>query len=156
MNVKQISILLENKPGSLYDIAETLAAQDINIRALTVAETGDMALTRFVVDNVLWTISILKNEGYSPTFSDVIVAKISNVPGGLSRILHVLKENSINIEHTYSLINRKISKDNVNSIIGFSVADAYMVFEVSDVSKASDVLKRSGIKIIQQEELSAL
>ena len=156
MNVKQISILLENKPGSLYDIAETLAAQDINIRALTVAETGDMALTRIIVDNVLWTISILKNEGYSPTFSDVIVAKISNVPGGLSRILHVLKENSINIEHTYSLINRKISKDNVNSIIGFSVADAYMVFEVSDVSKASDVLKRSGIKIIQQEELSAL
>ena len=53
MNVKQISILLENKPGSLYDIAETLAAQDINIRALTVAETGDMALTRLVVDNVL-------------------------------------------------------------------------------------------------------
>ena len=156
MNVKQISIFLENKPGSLYDIAETLAAQDINIRALTVAETGDMALTRIIVDNVLWTISILKNEGYSPNFSDVIVAKISNVPGGLSRILEVLKESGINIEHTYSLINRKLSKDNVNSIIGFSVADAYMVFEVSDVSKASDVLKRSGIKIIQQEELSAL
>ncbi|MBQ6773095.1 MAG: hypothetical protein IJP48_03435 [Synergistaceae bacterium] len=113
MSVKQISIFLEHKPGSLYDLTMTLAENDINIRALTVAETGDMALIRLLVDNFLWTASLLKNSGYHATFNDVIVAKISNVPGGLNHILEVLYAAKINIEHTYSIMTSKNALNNV-------------------------------------------
>ena len=152
MSVKQISIFLEHKPGSLYDLTMTLAENDINIRALTVAETGEMALIRLIVDNFLWTAALLKNSGYHATFNDVIVARISNVPGGLNHILEVLYDANVNIEHTYSIMASK----NVLTYDNVGLLPAYMVFEVDDFAKASDVLKKAGIQIIKQGELSGL
>ena len=149
MSVKQISIFLEHKPGSLYDLTMTLAENDINIRALTVAETGEMALIRLIVDNFLWTAALLKNSGYHATFNDVIVARISNVPGGLNHILEVLHNANINIEHTYSIMSSK------NTSSG-SESDAYMVFEVDDFDKASDSLTKAGFQIIKQGDLAGL
>lgn len=61
MSVKQFSVFLENKIGSLFEMVSLLAENDINIRALTVAESGEEVLIRFIVDNALWTASILKN-----------------------------------------------------------------------------------------------
>ena len=145
MSVKQISILLEHKPGMLYDMTMTLADNDINIRALTVAETGEMALVRLIVDNFMWTAAILKNAGYSAQFSDVIVAKISNVPGGLNRVLEVLYNAHINIEHMYSIISNKHSS-----------GEAYMAFETNEYAMASELLASSGITLINQGELSGL
>ena len=146
MSVKQISIFLEHKPGSLYDMTMTLADNDINIRALTVAETGKMALVRLIVDNFMWTATILKNAGYSAQFSDVVVARISNVPGGLNRVLEVLYNAKINVEHMYSIMSGAHSAG----------MNAYMAFETSDYAKASELLARSGITLINQGELSGL
>lgn len=148
MSVKQISIFLENKPGTLYDVAMTLADNDINIRALTVAETGEMALVRLIVDNFMWTVTVLKNAGYFAQFSDIVVAKISNVPGGLNRVLEVLCDAKINVEHTYSIIS--------HSAGGGGGQDAYMAFETSDCAKASELLASAGITLINQGELSGL
>ena len=146
MSVKQISILLEHKPGMLYDMTMTLAENDINIRALTVAETGQKALVRLIVDNFMWTAAILKNAGYSAQFSDVVVAKISNVPGGLSRVLEVLYNAGINVEHMYSIISGKFSAG----------GDAYMALETSDYDRSSELLARAGITLINQGGLSGL
>ena len=146
MSVKQISIFLEHKPGMLYDMAMTLADNDINIRALTVADNGDTALVRLIVDNFMWTATILKNAGYSAQFSDVVVAKISNVPGGLSRVLEVLYNAGINVKHMYSIINGKFSAG----------GSAYMALETNECAKASELLARSGISLINQGELSGL
>lgn len=146
MSVKQISIFLEHKPGTLYDMTMTLADNDINIRALTVAETGEITLVRLIVDNFMWTATILKNAGYSAQFSDVVVARISNVPGGLNRVLEVLYNAKINVEHMYSIMNGIYSAG----------TNAYMAFETSDYAKASELLARSGITLISQGELSGL
>ena len=149
MSVKQISIFLEHKPGSLHELTTLLANNDIHVRALTVAETGEMALIRFLVDNFLWTASLLKNSGYHATYNDVIVAKISNVPGGFNHILEVLHNANINIEHTYSIMTSK------NNLSG-SESDAYMVFEVDDFEKASGLLREAGIQILKQGELPGI
>ena len=149
MSVKQISLFKEHKPGSLHKITSMLAENDIHIRALTVAETGnELSLIRFIVDNVLWTASVLKNAGYATSLVDVIVVKFSNVPGGLNHILEILENGNINIEHMYSLMSDKpVLSEN---------AEEYMVFEVDNYEKALKILQEAGIKIIRQGELSNL
>ena len=142
MNVKQISIFIENRPGSLYEVVETLAENDIHIRAFTVMESGNITTLRLIIDNVLWASSILKNSGYNAAFSEVLVINIANVAGGLSRVLEAMNDAGINIEHIYSMTDKNIS--------------GVLVFEVDDVKKASGVLKNSGIKVITQEELYVL
>ncbi len=142
MNVKQISIFIENRPGSLYEVVETLAENDIHIRAFTVMESGNITTLRLIIDNVLWASSILKNSGYNAAFSEVLVINIANVAGGLSRVLEAMNDAGINIEHIYSMTDKNIS--------------GVLVFEVDDVKKASGVLKDNGIKVITQEELYVL
>ena len=149
MSVKQISIFMEHKPGALHELTTLLANNDIHIRALTVAETGETALIRFIVDNFLWTVSLLNKSGYHAIFNDVIVLKISNVPGGFNHILEILYKANINIEHTYSIMS---SKNNSSG----SESDAYMVFEVDDFDKASDSLTKAGFQIIKQGDLAGL
>ena len=146
MSVKQISLFMEHRPGSLHEITAMLAKNDIHVRALTVAETNnELSLIRFIVDNVLWTASVLKNAGYTTTFVDVIVVKFSNVPGGFDHILEIFEKADINIEHMYSLMDHK----NVSS----GISEEYMVFEVNDFAKA---LMEAGIEIVRQGELSDL
>ena len=142
MNVKQISIFIENRPGSLYEVVETLAENDIHIRAFTVMESGNITTLRLIIDNVLWASAILKNSGYNAAFSEVLVINIANVAGGLSRVLEAMNDAGINIEHIYSMTDKNIS--------------GVLVFEVDDVKKASGVLKDNGIKVITQEELYVL
>ena len=150
MNVKQISFFIENHPGSLYDITEVLSEEKIHIHALTVVESGSMALVRLLVDNVLWTSSVLKNIGVAASFVDILVARISHVPGGLHKVLEVLKRANINIAHMYSVMSNTGEKTENEH------PEAYVAFEVDDVNRAIAVLKAAGIGLISQEELPAL
>ena len=125
-----------------------LAENDINIRALTVSEIGETALIRFIVDNALWTASILKNAGYHAQLSDVAVVKISNVPGGLARILETLHYAEVNIEHMYSIMTNKF-------LFG-EEHNAYVVLDVDNFAKASEAFNKAGIRIIKQGEIVGL
>ncbi len=125
-----------------------LAENDINIRALTIAETGEKALVRFIVDNALWTASILKNAGYHAQLNDVVVVKISNVPGGLARILETLNYAEVNIEHMYSIMTNKFSFGGEQN--------AYVVLEVDNFAKTSEAFNQARIKIIKQGEIVGL
>ena len=150
MNVKQISIFLENKPGTLHDIVETLLSNDIHIKSFTAVDLGGITVLRIIVDNILWTASILKNFGCTASFTEVILINIAGVAGGLTRVLDILKHNQINIEHVYPLMGRKSRSINAEEY------SLYMIFEVNDVVKAAEVLTQQGIKITNQEELAAL
>lgn len=150
MNVKQISFFIENRPGSLYDITKALADENIHIHALTTVEAGNMCLVRLLVDNVLWTSSVLKNNGVAASIVDIIVARISHTPGGLSRVLEVMMKAGVNIEHMYSVISNT-GEGTENKIL-----ETYVAFEVNDVNKAILVLKAAGIGLIAQEELNSL
>ena len=147
MNVKQISILLEDKPGTLYSIISALSEHNIHIRAFTVTNVEGVTELRIIVDNVLWTASLLKNMGTEAVFNDVIIAEVANSENGLLRILELLKGADINIEHAYPIMSKN------SKWIGKEI---YMVFEADDISRASKLLRDEGITLLTQEVLAAL
>ena len=143
MSVKQISVFLENKPGSLCDMAQVLADNTIDMRAFSLAETSDFGIARIIVDDVYKTTTVLKDAGFIHSVSSVLAVAIPDVPGGLSRVLAVLKENKTNIEYMYAFLGGK--KDS-----------AYMIFKVAGHHQAAAALMAQGIRLVDQEELSEL
>ncbi len=142
--MKQITIFLENKPGCLYEMTKALADNNIDLRGLSLAETSDFGIVRLIVDDVLGTATVLKDAGFVSSLTDVLAVEVPNVPGGLSKVLAILHDQEINVEYMYAILGNKKSET------------AYMIFRVNDNAKAETALKNSGVKIMEQEELSAL
>ena len=142
--MKQISIFLENKPGCLFEMTKALADSNIDLRGLSLAETSDFGIVRLIVDDVLGTATVLKDAGFVCSLTDVLAVEVPNVPGGLSKVLGILNEQKINVEYMYAILGNKKSET------------AYMIFRVNDNAKATSALKFAGVKIMEQEELSAL
>ncbi|MBR0079522.1 MAG: acetolactate synthase [Synergistaceae bacterium] len=144
MSVKQISVFLENKPGCLHEMTKVLADAKIDLRGLSLAETSEFGIVRLIVDDVLGTATVLKDAGFVSSLTDVIAVEVLNVPGGLNKVLEILHGEKINIEYMYAILGNKTSET------------AYMIFRVNDNSKATSALNNSGIKIMEQAEISAL
>ena len=106
MSVKQVSISLENMPGKFLEVSELLAAEGINIRAISVADTSDMSTVRFVTDNPEKTANVLRSHSYSVKETDVIAVEVPDHPGGLRAVLKPLKEASINVTYFYPYLGR--------------------------------------------------
>ena len=143
MTVKQISVFVENKPGQLAEFTKLLRQHNIDMRALSIAETPDFGILRVIVDDSYKTACILKDAEYIFSITPVLVVPIEDEAGGLDKILTILAENGINLEYTYAFITR--NKDL-----------AYMIFRVTDNEKAMEVLSQHGIKTICQDQLSSL
>lgn len=144
MSVKQISIFLENKPGRMCEMTEVLAANKINMRALSLAETEGFGIVRIIVDDVYDATTVLKDAGYINKLTSVVVVELPDVPGGLNKILKVFAEAQINLDYMYAL-SAETSRDK-----------AYMVFRVNDHKAAEAALSRAGIRVVSQEEISTL
>ena len=144
MSVKQISVFLENRPGCLHEMTKVLADSKIDLRGLSLAETSEFGIVRLIVDDVLGTATVLKDAGFINSLTDVLAVEVPNVPGGLNRVLEILDGAKINIEYMYAILGNKTSET------------AYMIFRVNDNSKATSALNNSGIKIMEQAEISAL
>ena len=144
MSVKQISVFLENKPGKLCAMTQVLAREQIDMRALSLAETKDFGIVRIIVDDVYKATTVLKDEGYVHSVTSVLGVAIPDVPGGLSQVLRVLGEADINVEYMYAFLGGK------------DVDHAYMIFRVEDNEKAAAALSSRGIRIVEQEEMDQL
>ncbi len=143
MTVKQISVFLENKPGQLAEFTKLLKKNDIDMRALSLADAEDFGILRLIVDDSYKTACILKDAGYVFSITPVLAIELSDKPGSLAHVLDILGENDVNLEYTYAFLTRK--KDR-----------AYMIFRVPDNEKAIQVLNKSGIQPICQSELGEL
>ena len=143
MDVKQISVFLENKPGTLNEMTKVLTEHNIALRALSLAETTDFGIARFIVADVLETMSILKEAGYVSSLTPVVVAEIPDEPGALNRVLQIFMEYNINLEYMYA-------------ILGSKSGNAYMIFRVQDDKKASAALVANGIKVLNQEDMAEI
>ena len=143
MDVKQISVFLENKPGTLNGMTRVLTDHHVDLRALSLAETTDFGIARFIVSNVLETVTILKDEGYVSSLTPVVVAEIADEPGSLNKVLQIFTENAINVEYMYAFLGSK-------------EGHAYMIFRVPDEVKAAAALTANGIHILEQEDLADL
>ncbi len=143
MTVKQISVFVENKAGKLAELTEYLHQQDIDMRALSIAETQDFGIVRMIVDDAYKTSCILKEAGYVVSITPVLAVEMPDEPGSLFRILQTLGEGGINLEYMYAFLTRK-------------EATAYMVLRVEDNEKAAEVLSRKGIHTVSQDVISNL
>lgn len=144
MSVKQISVFLENKPGMLNSMTEVLAKNNIDMRALSLAETNDFGIVRIIVDDVYKTTTVLKDEGFVHSVTPVLGVSIPDEPGGLNEVVAVLMQEKINIEYMYAFLGGKTAEH------------AYMIFRVQDLKAASAALATKGIKCIDQEEIEKL
>lgn len=144
MNVKQISVFLENKPGSLGSMTDALARQNIDMRALSLAETSDFGIARLIVSDVYAATTVLREEGFVHNITEVLGVAIPDSPGGLNRVLGILDRGGVNVEYMYAFLGGK------------SAEHAYMIFRVTDIKKAEQVLDDAGIHSIDQEEIASL
>ena len=144
MSIKQISVFLENKPGSLYAMTGVLARNQIDMRAMTVAEASDFGIVRFIADDVYKATTVLKDAGYVHSITPVVGVAIPDVPGGLNRVLQVLSNAKINVEYMYAFLGGK----QANS--------AYMIFRVQDVEAAEQALAQRDIKVLDQDQMAGV
>lgn len=143
MTINQISVFLENKPGQLAEFTRLLEKNQIDMRALSIAETQDFGILRLIVDDPYKTVNVAKEAGYICAVTPVLAIEFSDKPGSLVKILTALGEGGINVEYTYAFITRK--KD-----------VAYMALRVNDPEKAIKVLIQNKVCPLAQDDLSVL
>lgn len=143
MAIKQLTVFVENKQGAVVSITETLSAHNINIRALSIAETQDFGILRLIVNDEETAEKILKDEGYLIKITDVVGVKIGDAPGKLSSALKVLDENNINIEYLYAFMAR-------------TEKHAYVVIRVENNDAAENALRDTGFKIVTEADVNKL
>ena len=140
MKVEQISIFLENKSGRLAEVAGILAKADINIRALSLADTSDFGILRLIVNDTEKAKSILKENGFTVGKTEVIAVEVPDRPGGLAGILEILGNKGINVEYMYAFVQS-------------SGENAIIIFRFDEIDKAIDALQSAGVRILKGEEL---
>ena len=145
MTVKQISVFLENKPGQLSNVTKALAENNIDMRALSLAEAAEFGIVRVIVNDPEKTVKALKEAGYICTITPVIAAVVPDKPGGLHSVLELLRKSDINLEYAYVFIAKK--KDG-----------AYNIFHVAndEMERAMKILSENGVTLVEQEELDTL
>ena len=143
MKIKQISIFLENRKGRLYDVCSLLGKNDINIRALNVAETESFGILRIVVNKPDAAIKVLADASIVAKITDVIAVEVEDRPGGLADILKILADDDVNIEYMYGFVEKSSDK-------------ALMVLRFDDVDKAAKVLEKHNIKIVTEQGVREL
>lgn len=144
MSMKQISVFVENKPGALYALTAVLAQGQIDMRALSLAETKDFGIVRLIVNDLYKTTTLLKDAGYVHNLTPVVGVAIPDVPGGLNRVLQVLTDAKVNVEYMYAFLGGK------------DVDHAYMIFRVADDKAAETALASRGIQVLDQEQVERL
>lgn len=144
MSLKQISVFVENKPGKMQHLTEVLAQNNVDMRALSLAETSDFGIVRIIVDDVYAASTILKEEGFIHSVTKVLGVSIPDEPGGLNKVLKVLTEAQINVEYMYAFLGGK------------DVDHAYMIFKVEDRKAAVSALAAKGIRCVDQQELEQM
>lgn len=135
MSVKQLSVFLENKKGSLSSIADTLAEGGVDLKAMTVADTKDYGIARIIVDDPEKALVLLTQAEQTAKIKEVLGFKVADSVGGLAKALDILEENDINVEYMYATV----TSDSEN---------AHIVARVDDNEKAEKALTQNGIELL--------
>ena len=143
MSLKQLTIFVENKQGTLVDITDILAKNNVNMRALSIADTQDFGILRLIVDNNDVATTALQDAGYLIKMTDVVGVKIGDQPGKLSKALEVLDEAEINMEYLYAFMAR-------------TEKHAYVVLRVADNGAAEKALENAGFHMITDADVDKL
>lgn len=143
MLIKQLSVFIENKPGRLADVVDALGKNDIDISALSLADTSDYGILRLIVNKPEDAAKVLRELGVIVKITDVLTVSMDDTPGGLSRILEIFVKNDIHIDYMYAFVGTVTNK-------------ALMVVKVSDTNAATDALAKAGISTADAKDIYRL
>lgn len=137
MLVKQIAVFLENRKGRIHELTNVLAKADIDIVAMSIADTTDFGILRAITRDNTKALKVLKEAGFTATTNDLIGISVEDKPGGLNKALKFLDDNDIAIEYLYSF-----ARENHKAII---------LLKVGDVVNALSIIKKNNIELLSNE-----
>ena len=143
MAIKQLTVFIQNKKGTVVSVTDILSKNNINLRALSIAETQDFGILRLIVNDEKAAEAVLTENGYLIKVIDVVGVKIGDEPGKLTAALDVLDKADINVEYLYAFMAR-------------TEKHAYVVLRVEDNEAAEKVLTDAGFKMISEADINKL
>ena len=143
MAIKQLTVFVQNKKGTVVSVTDILSKNNVNLRALSIAETQDFGILRLIVNDEKTAEAVLLENGYLIKVIDVLGVKIGDEPGKLTAALDVLDRADINVEYLYAFMAR-------------TEKHAYVVLRVEDNTAAEDALANAGFKMITEADINKL
>jgi hypothetical protein len=143
MKLKQTSVFLENRKGRLWKAISTLREAEINIRALSIADTSEFGILRMIVPDPDKAKEVLEENTFVVKTNEVIGVEIPDQPGGLDGILEILTKADINVEYLYAFVEKKADQ-------------AIVVLRTENIDSGIKALKEGGANLLSPEELYGL
>ena len=135
MEIKQISVFLENNAGRLGEVTKVLAGAGINIRAISIADTADFGILRLIVDKSDAAMGALAAAGFTTRQTDVAALEIEDSPGSLAKVMELFQKSNVNIEYLYASLEGKAGK-------------AVVIFKLEDHGKGLQIVKENGLSMV--------
>ncbi len=140
MAIRQLSVFLENKKGTLHEITDVLARADIDLRSMCIADTSDYGIVRIIASDPDRAMKVLSEAGHTANIRLVTAFAVPDCPGGLAKVLKLLEENSVDIEYMYALVTTSVDK-------------AYAVMRTDDDAKTENILKENSIELLDEAHI---
>lgn len=141
--IRQISVFIDNRPASLSEMTRSLADENINLRALSLAETRDFGTTRIIVADVDTCSEVLKEAGYHFIETDVLAVEVADRPGGMADVLECIAIEHISVEYAYAMIEKR-------------EGSAVIILRVDNTGKAIMALRKRNIRLLTREDVALL
>ena len=143
MAIKQLTVFVENKQGSIVSVTDALSGNNVNIRALSIAETEDFGILRLIVNDEAAAVKTLEEDGRLFKITEVVGVKIGDAPGKLTAALKVLDDANVNVEYLYAFMAR-------------TQKHAYVVLRVEENEEAEAVLTHAGFTLVAEADVKKL
>lgn len=140
MTIKQLSVFIENRPGRLAEITGLLAEKNIDIRALSLADTSDFGILRLIVNHPDTACATLLEAGAMVRTTEVLAVSMKDQPGGFSTVVKILSDAGIDIEYLYAFLSRQHG-------------EAVVILRVDDSPRSAQLLSQQGIQLLDPSEI---
>jgi len=134
MGIKQISVFLENTTGRLSEVTKTIAGAQVNLRAISIADTADFGILRLIVDKTDAAVNALNAAGFTTRLTDVVAVEIEDTPGSLAKLMELFQQSQVNIEYLYASLEGQAGK-------------AVVIFKLEDHAKGLKMLGDNKFKM---------
>ena len=143
MAIKQLTVFVENRKGTMVSVTDILSKSNVNIRALSIAETQDFGILRLIVSDPDLACEKLREEKCTVTITDVVAIEIPDELGMLSSVMDILAEEKVNVEYMYAFLSKSNNK-------------ASIILRVDDNVKAGEAFKQSGVIQLTEKNICEL
>ncbi len=142
MAIQQLTVFLENKQGRLAEVTRLLAKNNIDLRALSIADTAEFGILRLIVSDTEKAKQILAADGTLVQITDIVGVRLSDQPGELAEVLSTLDSQQINVEYLYAFLTRTENS-------------AYVVLRVANNAAAEATLQKAGFQLVCAKDIAS-